>query len=497
MTPPAPGIPAPAIRPGARIAILGGGLSGALFALHLLRDHPALPFVIDIVEPRERLGAGLAYDTDNPMLRINVSAARMALFDEDRTHFDRWLRARGLPEDPDAERPDGTLFPRRGLFGIYVAGLLADAAASSAGPARLRHVRDRAVAVEGTAGDPPGSRGFAIELAGGGTVAADLVVLAMSHPPAALPAPLRDLPEPVASRVLADPWDSRALDSIPSGDRVVVIGTGLTGCDVIAGLRGQGPKHGGHRGPIVGLSRHGLLPRPRTALPVEAYGDFTTGPATDALALLRRVRAAIAGCEAAGRPWEDVVDALRKQAFVLWNALPKSEQRRALRHLRAFWDVHRYQCAPQIDETMRAAQADGQLEIVAASLRGVEAAPDGGVVLTLHPRHAPDVVRRRLQTDWIVNCTGPAHGGVLSSNPLLGAMAAAGMLVADPTGLGIAVDADAHLLRPDGSAWPSLFVVGPLARGTFGELMGLPQISMQPRALAAHVASLAGKALAA
>ena len=438
------------------------------------------------MEPRARLGAGLAYDTDNPLLRINVSAARMALFEEDRTHFDRWLRARGLPEDPGAERPDGTLFPRRGLFGIYVAALLDQVA----GPARLRHVRDRAVTLAATGDDPAGSRGFGIGLAGGGTLAADLVVLAMSHPPAALPPPLRELPQHAAARVLADPWDSRALAAIPPGDRVVVLGTGLTGCDVVAGLRG-------HHGPIVGLSRHGLLPRPRTALPVEAYGDFATEPATDALTLLRRVRVAVDDCEAAGRPWEDVVDALRRQAFVVWNALPKSEQRRALRHLRAFWDVHRYQCAPQIDDTLRTARAGGQLEIVAASLRAVEVAPDGSLVLTLHPRHAPEAARRRLGTDWIVNCTGPAHGGVLASNSLLGGMAAAGMLVADPTGLGLAVDADARLLRPDGSAWRSLFVAGPLARGTFGELMGLPQISMQPRALAAHVASLAGEALAA
>jgi uncharacterized NAD(P)/FAD-binding protein YdhS len=46
-------------------------------------------------------------------------------------------------------------------------------------------------------------------------------------------------------------------------------------------------------------------------------------------------------------------------------------------------------------------------------------------------------------------------------------------------------------VRTDGVAWPNLFVAGPLARGTFGELMGLPQVNTQPRAVAAQLARLA------
>ena len=44
-----------------RIAILGGGFAGAACALHLLRDHPGLVAELVVIEPRERLGAGLAY----------------------------------------------------------------------------------------------------------------------------------------------------------------------------------------------------------------------------------------------------------------------------------------------------------------------------------------------------------------------------------------------------------------------------------------------------
>ena len=36
----------------------------------------------------------------------------------------------------------------------------------------------------------------------------------------------------------------------------------------------------------------------------------------------------------------------------------------------------------------------------------------------------------------------------------------------------------------------NLFVAGPLARGYFGELMGLPQVSLQPERLAIQIADL-------
>ena len=61
----------------------------------------------------------------------------------------------------------------------------------------------------------------------------------------------------------------------------------------------------------------------------------------------------------------------------------------------------------------------------------------------------------------------------------------------DPAALGILVDDLARVVRSGGAAWPNLFVAGPLARGTFGELMGLPQVNTQPRAVASCLARLA------
>ena len=184
-----------------------------------------------------------------------------------------------------------------------------------------------------------------------------------------------------------------------------------------------------------------------------------------------------------------MIEALRVQARTVWGSLPVVERLRVLRHVRPFWDVHRFQSAPQIARVVSDALASGRLELLAATPLSAEWSSDRFRV-QLHPRRAPAAMRSARDVDAIVNCTGPGHRSVVGRHPVLQALRAVGALEADPTALGIAVDTQSRVVRPDGRAWPNLFVVGPLARGTPGELMGLPQVSAQPREVANLVATL-------
>ncbi len=458
------------------VAVIGGGFCGAMAALHLLRDHPGLACRIEVIEPRPVLGAGLAYSTTDPQHRINVAASRMSPLIEDELHFDRWLRVQGVPaRDPRAMRPNGTIYAQRSEVGRYVDRLLREARASRPDMV-FRHIRQRATSAR------PDGHGFTITLHDNSTRRADALVLAVGHPPPVLPAPLRKLASD--PRVIADPWDQAALERLGRHDRVLILGTGLTACDVVASLRA-----GGHQGLLIAVSRHGLLPRSRTEQPVEPEGDFSSDPARTARDLLRRVRAAVARARQGGRPWENVIDALRRQGREVWGALPPPERLRFLRHARAFWDAHRYQTAPQIAELLASEVASGALEVLAASLCQVVPAADG-LLVRVHPRRTARQVVAERRVGAIVACVGPGHVSVVDTNPVLRALAGAGALRADPYALGIEVDADARCIGANGRAAANLLVAGPLARGTDGELMGLPQVSTQPRAVAARVAAL-------
>jgi uncharacterized NAD(P)/FAD-binding protein YdhS len=190
-----------------------------------------------------------------------------------------------------------------------------------------------------------------------------------------------------------------------------------------------------------------------------------------------------------GKPWECVIDALRLQATAVWQGLSPASRLRFLRHLRAWWDVHRYQIAPQLDRVLVEYRRSGRLKIVKADIRAIETYQGSfHILLRLRGKQRHPETERFF--DAVVNCTGPDHGTVVQSNPVLRAMAARGLLRADPQGLGIEVDQFARVVGSDGTPSRNLFVAGPLARGYFGELMGLPQVSQQPERLAAYIAEL-------
>jgi uncharacterized NAD(P)/FAD-binding protein YdhS len=439
------------------VVIIGGGFSGATVALNLLQMLPGGAARITIIEPRGLLGGGVAYSSTDPAHRLNVPASRMLVLEDDPGAFEEWFKTSGaLDDDPEALLEDGRIYPRRQVFGRYLDALLRQATAGVTGFNHLQ-ARAQSAVMHG--------EGFEITT-DAASVTADIVVLAVSHPPPGIPGQFRAFAS--HPNFIADPWPDRALSGIDTNARVLVIGTALSTADVIASLQAQQ-----HQGSILAISRRGLVSRLRKMIQSEPFGDFATQPCTTALALLQRVRDSVDQAEASGSSWGAVMDALRVQGLTVWSALPEEEKSRFLRHLRPFWDVHRYQLAPQLAAISEAQCAAGRLALRAARILGVREAGDQFEV-ELQFR---DGVRAWEKFRAVINCTGPDHRNVTVTNPILASLTAAGLVQADRYGLGLQTDLSARAIDASGQPQPRLFVSGPLARAAFGELMGLPQVS--------------------
>jgi uncharacterized NAD(P)/FAD-binding protein YdhS len=451
------------------VVIVGGGFSSAAVAFHLAQGRA--PVAITVIEPRAMLGAGLAYSTADPSHRINVPAAMMSLDPADTGHFARWLDATdALADDPEARLADGRAFPRRSLFGRYVAAHLVPHLASG----RIDHIRDRAQHACWSGGR------HELTLASGRRVEADLLVLAASHPP---PQPLPVFVGLADSRIIGDPWAEAALAGIGRDDRVLIVGTGLTMADTVASL-----DRWGHRGPITALSRRGLRSRGHAGPSDRRADTAAPAPTASLSALVAQVRHAVAQAAGRGAPWQDVLDAVRVQAPVLWAALPDGGRRSFLRHLRPFWDTHRFRIAPQVEAVLARREAAGSFTILAASIRGARPKADT-IDVDLHLRRTGEVSTRGF--DAVVVTTGPAHDRIFDHDPFLAALRAAGLVTADPLGLGLSVDGASRAVGPAGRVGDTVLVAGPLARGRFGELIGVPEVSRQAVEIARSVAEWA------
>lgn len=448
------------------VAILGGGLSGAATAFHLARTIAPGTAEITVVEPRETLGGGLAYSSDEPAHRINVPASKMTVVSDEPDHFMNWLAAERVFMSPGSLTLHGDVFPERQIFGRYVAAQIAPLLAHET----IHHRRTSAIALHRSGGR------WRIGLADGTSLDANLVVLAMSHPAPGLPRVLHGL---AGSPALAtDPYDNARIATLAGTERILIVGTGLTSADVVASLDRQG-----HRGHITALSRHGLRSRGHGNVSRKSEVDFAADSAQSAVVLLKRIRAAVAADAALGQSWHATLDRVRDQGTAIWAALPPAERSRLTRHLRTFWDVHRFRIAPQVEEVAEQRLRRGELEVVAARLVAARATPDG-IAVDWRPRGSDAVVSATFGA--VVVTTGPDHGAVLQSNPAFRSLADEGVLRADPHGLGLLVTDRCRSVDADGSPSDSLLVAGPLARGDVGELMGVPEVTRH----AEHVAGV-------
>jgi uncharacterized NAD(P)/FAD-binding protein YdhS len=440
------------------IAVVGGGLSGALFALKMAQARPR--WTVTVIDERPKLGLGVAYGACAPHHLLNVPASRMEV--GLLPSFQDWLH-RHPEETAEAVAESGgdlsAAFLPRVLFGGYLSEHLSETVNYTA-PAGLRHARGRAV---GLASD----KERCIILEDGRRVPADIVVLAMGNqapvPPGGPDQWFYDTPV-----FIGDPWQRGALDALPSNAPLLVIGTGLTMVDIALRL-----KRAGHAGPILAVSRRGLVPlahRAGGAWPPFLDAGQPMGPAK----LMTRIRAEIAKAENAGVPWQRVFDAARPAVATIWSSWSPEQKRIFLRHGRARWDVHRHRIAPRVAAALAAMLTSGQLEIAAGRLGGYELG-GAGVTATLARRGGG---KRTFEAAAVINCSGPGTNLDRVALPLLSDLKGRGLAMGDSLGLGLETKGSA-VSDIYGVASDWLFALGPLTRPAWWEITAVPEIAIQ------------------
>lgn len=417
------------------LAIVGGGFSGCAVAAQLAR-RTGHGLSVALFESNE-LGRGAAYGTPHAELVLNTRAHMMSLYPDDPDHFVRWLGPRGGRMD----------FVSRRLYGDYVGEI----ARRTFERSQFMVVRDRVRVVRRSQYGR-----FTVETVLGVPFEARTVVLATGNTtPTDEFMPREVLLHP---GYIADPW---RFDYHGVGGHVLVIGSGLSSLDVLVALNASG-----HRGAVAILSRHGRFPAVHAdAAPYDVIPALDTH---DARALLRSFRRHEREAQRRGFDWRSVIDAIRPEAESIWRRVHPLERSRFERHLRVHWERHRHRAPQHVEAVRRNYERSGRLRSYAGRLvdmhRGnVSIVLRGGGTISVRP-------------DWIVNCSGVGRASAIAKDPLLGAMLADGIILAEPRDLGLRATWELVAIGAAGTPTDGLWVIGPPVRGSRFEATAVPEL---------------------
>ncbi len=464
------------------IAIIGGGFSGVMVAVHLLKNA-TFPLTIKLIESRPTLGQGVAYSTDSDCHLLNVPVGKMSAFVDRPEHFLDWLQSH---EDLKFEAKANTFVPRK-LYGQYIQAILAQAIANADPQVNLECLTNEAIALK------TDSAKINVYLKDRKVLAVERVVLALGNFPATNP-PVPDSTFYTSDRYISCAWSSvprlskagladdriprsqNRLSSLASKTPIMLIGSGLTAADLVVALHQQR-----HQGQIHLVSRRGLLPQADKS--TVAYPAFVQAEQTPQTirALLRLVRQEINQAQALGYDWRTVINALRPDIQTLWQKLPLTEKQRFLRHVKPYWETHRHRLAPAIAEIIEQLRKSKQLLIHAGRIQAYDEDTDGVNVLI---RDRCSGKSKILRVGVVINCTGSEYDYRKLKQPLILNLLASGQIRLDPLDLGLDVAFNGALINKSGKVSPNFFTLGAPQKGCLWETTAIAEIREQAKNLA-------------
>jgi uncharacterized NAD(P)/FAD-binding protein YdhS len=427
-----------------RVVIVGGGAAG-VWAAACLADRGISG--IDIVDPSQQLGRGLAYAGDDSNHLLNVTADKMDPHPVAGCEtFVSWL-SKHHPEFVSGYCP-------RHIFGAYMADVVRDLRAKT----RLRHHSSLATSLTADAA------GLTVGLQDGSHLTADHVVLAVGNlPPRQIS---RALQHP---RIMEDPWRLNAA-LIRDARTIVVAGTGLTAADVAISVSAIAPE----ASITLAANRPFMPPADATVANWPGANAIpATRPSQTWRYIIREVRS-----NPTPHHWISVIEATKSVAPRIWSAWSPQDKATFVRHGLRHWLHHRHRMPRPSYELIQHLLKTGRLEVGRGRIGNIELRDDK-VHLTIGTRSTT--------ADVLINATGPSVD--LNASPILKVAAANGLISGDAYGLGIAASPSGQAIGSNGEPTPGLWVLGAWTRSTHFEVVAVPLIRKHASMIAEAITS--------
>ena len=449
------------------IVIVGGGCSGLLVAIHLMR-YTHQPLRLAIIEKTKSLGKGAAFGTTFSGHVLNVPSGSMSALAQAPLHFLEWLNGRNGKFGK--ESVPSYSFVARELFHQYLLETFRDYRN------KISHVQldcffeQNLVSID----DHPGEVFLKTEV--GLSFRAGKAVLAVGN--FAREKPFGEQADLYSHPCYIDrAWSYGILDSIQPNDAVLIVGTGPSMLDVILYL-----KENGHKRCVDAISRHGLLPRP---FPKESPGDvnsFTVEEGMSLLEIYRTFRIQVKKKHRQGGHWRSLFQQLRKISPVIWAALSEEDQRRFFRHVLPFWTVYRHNIPYDVSTIIEGMMANGALNILKGRINEFVCLKET-IQAQIHLRGGE---KASPTVDWIINCTGLETDYSRVASPPIQKLLGQKKVTTGKQRQGLYTNSQGILIDENGTCSPTLYAIGTITKRLVWDSFAMPELVDQADAIARH-----------
>jgi uncharacterized NAD(P)/FAD-binding protein YdhS len=436
-----------------RIVIIGGGLSGTLVVINLLKLIPCDPIDITVIDRNPQSVLGVAYCTDKHFHLLNVPAGKMSAFPDKSDDFMNWLTDAGYSFQSSS-------FVPRKIYKEYIQQTLARELKEKGEKVRYMFLKDKASDVL------PAQQVVLLE--SGRQVPFDKLVLAIGNfKPADLRLPDNGyLDHP---RYYRSAWDTHLFSHLPKNKKVLIIGSGLTMVDTVLTLRDQR-----HIGNIVALSTHGYTPMAHGDSVPYQFNGLPSHYIRTSLEALKLVNAHLKKARQQGIAWHSVIDAIRPFTQQIWLNLPPAEKKIFMQHLRHLWGVARHRIPRESAALLYELLSAGQLRVVAGRIKSIGVSLENEFLIEYHERSSKRVTF--LHAAVIVNCMGPESDYEKLEDPLVDNLLKRALIRTDVLKLGIDCTPEGAVIGKNGLPADWLYTIGPPAKGCLWEITSVPEI---------------------
>ena len=421
------------------MAIIGGGLSGALTTISAIRQ---LKMNVIMIDPTPELGKGLAYQTQNPLHRLNVIAARMSLDPDQPHHFTDWLKKQSTHSKKSDDEIDHT-FATRKEYGIYIHDNLNEY------KNQFQWIQKKVISWKKTEKDSQQST-FKITLEDQTLLQADFLMLCTGYRSPRIPYELK--PFENHQNFISDPWKITQDLSIKN---LMIIGSGLTMIDQTLSILEKNPET-----KIISISRHGYPIQCHLQSPFASQLADANYSGLSPLATLRMIRNRI---QLIGtKNWRIIIDEVRTQAQSIWIQWDLKDRKQFNKFLRPLWDTLRHRVAPEIYEKLNHYVQKGSLEFTAGKITSTDLKKFS---LTIKQRKTGKLIHYK--PDQVINCTGASIDQTLLPET---------QFLKDELNLGIKTNEWGNPILLNGLPLEQVYVVGPALKPFYWEIIAVPEI---------------------